>query len=110
MTKNETTSGDRRLYPRVKSLYLLSFVNREEGLQRSGVSMARTINLRPAGVRVEVFHPVNPGSQMEMEIAIEELILSIEGEVIYSKKTPRGTHILGIHFNEMQEKLSEKIS
>jgi hypothetical protein len=69
--------------------------------------MARTLDISPKGARVEVYEPIAPESDMEIEIAIEELVLSFLGRVVHSAATSGGKYVLGIHFNEMQERLGK---
>ena len=110
MGKGKKGNEERRRYPRLESLYLLSYVNKESGVQKSGVSMARTINISPAGIGVEVYQPINRGSLMEMEIAIQEHIFTVQGKVIYSQEKSSGSSIIGVQFNELQKELSKELS
>ena len=110
MGKGKKVNEERRRYPRLESLYLLSYVNKESGVQKSGVSMARTINISPAGIGVEVYQPINRGSLMEMEIAIQEHIFTVQGKVIYSQEKSSGSYIIGVQFNELQKDLSKELS
>jgi hypothetical protein len=110
MGKRERVDEERRRYPRLKSLYLLSYTNREGGVEKSGVSMARTINVSPAGVGVEVYQPINRDSLMEMEIAVQEHIFTVQGKVVHSQEKSSGTYVIGVQFNELQKALSKKLS
>ncbi|MBW1682274.1 MAG: PilZ domain-containing protein [Deltaproteobacteria bacterium] len=106
MAAQRNQDTERRRYPRVRTLRLLSYVNREDDEQKTGVSMARTLDVSPAGVRVEVHEPVSPGSLMEMEIAVEEEILSVTGKVVHSEQDADGLYVVGIQFEEKQDRLS----
>lgn len=101
---------EKRRFARLKSLYLISYVNKEKGVQRCGISMARTLDISPAGVRVEVYQQVNPDSIMEMEIAIEETIFSQRGIVIHSEQTANGNYIIGIEFDKIKPELASELS
>ena len=96
---------ERRRHPRVKSLYLVSYVSKEGEVEKSGVSMARTINVSQIGVGVEVYEPVEVDTLMEMEIAVKEDIFPVQGKVIHSQKKPDGHWVIGIAFDEVQEEL-----
>jgi hypothetical protein len=110
MGKGEKGTKERRGYPRLKALHLLSYINKEGGVQKTGVSMARTINISPSGVGVEVYEPINRNSLMEMEIAIKDLVYTIQGKVIHSQEKTSGNYIIGIEFNQVQKELSRKLS
>ena len=110
MGAGEEAVKERRRYPRVKTLYLISYLNKEEGVQRSGISMARTVNIGTAGAGVEVYQPINRGSLMEMEIAIKERIFSVRGTVVYCREKPHGIWMTGIEFSEVQEELAKELA
>ncbi|HDM75401.1 MAG TPA: PilZ domain-containing protein [Deltaproteobacteria bacterium] len=101
---------EKRKYPRLKSLHLLSYINKEQGVQKCGVSMARTLDISPAGVRVEVYQSINPDSEMEMEIAVDENIYAVQGKVIYTEATPNNNYILGIKFDELTPQLASQLT
>ncbi len=101
---------EKRKYPRLKSLHLLSYINKEQGVQKCGVSMARTLDISPAGVRVEVYQSINPDSEMEMEIAVEESIFSIQGKVIYSEETSGRNYVIGIKFDKVSPQLASQLT
>ena len=86
----EEVVRERRRYLRLKSLHLISYVNKEGGVQKSGVSMARTVNFSPAGVGVEVYQPISQDSLMEMEVAVNERIFAIRGKVIHCQEKSTG--------------------
>ena len=105
MDGDGTVEKERRRHPRVRSLYLVSYVSKEEEAQRSGISMARTLNVSQVGVGVEVYEPVEVDTLMEMEIAVKETIFSVRGKVIHSQRKPDGHWVIGIAFDEVQEEL-----
>jgi hypothetical protein len=110
MGKEEGSKKERRHYPRLQSLYLVSYINKEGEVQKSGVSMAKTINISPAGAGVEVYQPVGVDSRMEMEIAIKERIFAVQGKVIHTQAQPDGHWIIGIEFDHVQEELAKEPS
>ena len=105
MNEERTREKERRRHPRVKSLYLVSYVSKEGDVQKSGVSMARTVNVSQAGVGVEVYEPIEADTLMEMEIAVKETIFSVRGKVVHSQRKPDGHWVMGIAFDEVQEEL-----
>jgi hypothetical protein len=110
MGEEEGNEKERRRYPRLQSLYLVSYITKEGEAQKSSVSMARTINISPVGAGVEVYEPVKVDSLMEMEIAIKEHIFAIQGRVIHTQAQPDGHWIIGIEFDQVQEQLAKEVS
>lgn len=98
---------EKRSYPRVKKLYLISYVNRTEGHQTSPVSMGRTLDISPVGVRVEVYRNINIDSIMEMEIGLKEFNFSVQGKVVRVQEVDKKVYILGIQFDEFQPELDD---
>jgi hypothetical protein len=99
---------EKRGYPRVKKLFLISYISKEEGRQVSPVSMGRTLDVSPSGVRVEVFQRIGINSQMELDIACNDETVSADGIVVHSNKIGNEVFVLGIKFNKMQHQLAEK--
>ena len=110
MGKAEGNQKERRRYPRLQSLYLVSYVAKEGEAQKSGVSMARTINISPVGAGVEVYQPVELDAHVEMEIAVKEHIFAVQGRVIHTQAQPNGHWIIGIEFDHVQEELVKEVS
>ncbi len=106
----EKTIKEKRHYARLKSLHLLSYITKEGDIQKCGISMARTLDISPAGVRVEVYQPIDPESVMEMEIAVKETIFFLQGRVIYREDSPNGNYILGIQFDKNSPELAQKLT
>ena len=72
MGKTKRYIEEKRSYPRLRRLYLISYINKEGDRQITPVSMGRTLDISPIGVRVEVFQQIGLESKMEMEIGVEE--------------------------------------
>jgi hypothetical protein len=110
MGEGEGDEKERRRYPRLQSLYLVSYVAKEDDAQKSGVSMARTLNVSQVGIGVEVYEPIEVDTLMEMEIAVKENIFSVRGKVVHSQRKPDGHWVIGIAFDEAQEELIKALS
>ena len=99
-------SGKHRECPRVNRLFFIAYVNREGEEQKTPVSLGRTLNISKNGVGIEVFQQIAVGSSMEMEIDLEESLLSVQGRVVHEESYGNGSHYLGVVFNEPQERLA----
>ena len=110
MAENQIESTERRRHPRVKSLWLISYVGKEEGVQKSPFTTTRTLDMSPAGVKVETIEPLDIKALLEMEIAVRESIFSVNGRVVYCRQGPSGNYFVGIQFDRPVEELIETIS
>ncbi len=108
MVKIKGNPEEKRNYPRVNKLCLISYIPKEGGRQTSPVSMGRTLDISQSGVRIEVFQPINVESEMELEIAIEDAQFFIEGKVIRSLESGEDVYILGIQFDEVFDDLIKR--
>ncbi len=63
---------EKRDYPRVKKLYLISYVNKDKGRSLSPIAMGRTLDISPSGIRLEVYQSLIINSNIEMEIGLQE--------------------------------------
>ena len=109
MGKEEKTVTERRRYPRIESLCLVSYTNKVEEVQKTAVSMAKTLNISTGGAGIEVYQPIPCESTMEMEISVMEDIFSVQGKVVHSTKLPNGNFVIGVSFDQLQEKLSSSV-
>jgi len=97
---------DTRQHARVEVLYLMSYVNKEDDIQQTPISMGRALDISPAGIRLEVFEPVEIGSQMEIQIAIRETSLPVRGRVIHVVEED-GKYVVGMEFEKVQKELED---
>jgi hypothetical protein len=109
MNETKEILKEKREYPRLKALYLLSYVKKDGDLQKSAVSMARTLDMSPAGAGLEVYHPIEKDSTVEIEVAIKEKVIILEGKVIHVQKTLNGNFFVGIRFNSIEEELIKEL-
>jgi hypothetical protein len=110
VSKNQGESNERRRHPRVKSLWLISYVGKEGGVQKSPFSTTRTLDMSQAGVKLETIEPLDTNTLLEMEIAIKESIFSVKGRVVYCRQVPAGNYFVGIQFDQPVEELIKTIS
>lgn len=106
MGNTNDNAEEKRNYPRVSKLYLISYIPKEGGRQISPVSMGRTLDISPSGVRVEVFQQINVESEIELEIAIEDTQFVVNGKVVRSLETGTDVYILGIQLDDVCDELN----
>ncbi|MBW1701274.1 MAG: PilZ domain-containing protein [Deltaproteobacteria bacterium] len=110
MSKNQVDQLERRRHPRLKSLWLISYVGKEGGVQKSPISITRTLDMSPVGVKLETIEPLDPNALLEMEIAIKERIFSVHGQVVYCREIPAANYIVGIQFDQPVEEIIKTLS
>jgi hypothetical protein len=110
VSKNQVESPERRRHPRVKTLWLISYVGKEGGVQKSPFSTTRTLDISQDGVKVETIEPLDTNALLEMEIAIKESIFSVNGRVVYCQQVPAGNYFVGIQFDHPVEELIKTVS
>lgn len=112
MKKSETLRiDDPRRHPRIRGLYLVSYTNREKGVQKFPVSLGRTLDLSKSGIRLEVFQEIQQDSEMEVEIGIREDNIVLKGRVVRVDEHPHGkSREIGIEFLEASDILEKELA
>jgi len=105
VTPQKEDSQERRRYARIASLNLTAIVPKKGNAHTALVSMARTLDLSPAGARIEVHQNIELGARVELDIAIAEEITRVNGSVMHVEPLEQGGYILGIEFDETQNAL-----
>ncbi len=109
MGKTEENMNERRSCPRVKKLFLVSYIGKEGGRQSTPVSLGRTLDISQAGVNLEIFQRIDSGAEMELEIGIKETTIGVHGTVTRSKKTDDAVYTLGIRFRDALTNLPDDL-
>lgn len=103
------SSTDQRQTPRVESLNLSYFcIDEEKNIIAQG--MGRTLNISTAGILLETSEPVPEGKIVDMEIAMQDNIISTSGTVVHSNIESDNLYHTGIHFTKLSEEDKETLS
>jgi hypothetical protein len=97
------TTLEKRASPRIRSLHLTSYLPKKGGRQEHIVSIGRTLDVSEGGMKLETHRPLDNGTRVELAIAVEDAVISAEGEVLYSKELVDGLFGTGICFTSMNE-------
>jgi len=89
---------EKRASPRIRSLNLASYVPKKGEQQEYIISIGRTLDVSEGGAKIETHRKLNRGLQLELEIAVEDQIISARGEVLYSTELADGLFGTGIRF------------
>lgn len=95
-----------RRYPRMQKLLLVSFVSAVGGRQTTPVSIGRILDLNPGGLGIELFTPLDPGAELEMEIDLDGTLIQATGSVVHSREDGEGRWIVGIRFATPDERFA----
>lgn len=95
------SSENKRTHPRFDSLNLLAYAvyDRENTMIRQG--MGRTLNVSQSGILLETHVPVDRGDLMDLTIGLEDNLVDIRGNAVYSREGENGMYETGIEFMEV---------
>jgi len=94
---------EKRASPRIRSLNLASYVPKKDKRQEYIISIGRTLDVSEGGAKIETHRKLDRGVQLELEIAVEDQIISAMGEVLYSTELAHGLFGTGIRFTFIAE-------
>lgn len=95
---------EKRASPRIRSLYLTSYIPKKGERQEYIISIGRTLDVSEGGAKVETHRQLEKGTKLELDIAVEDKIISAKGEVVYSEELVDGLFGTGIYFTSINEK------
>jgi len=94
---------ERRKTPRVLAEHLVSYLVLDERGETDEMSMARTLDLSEGGILLEMTHPLEKGSQLEIKMVSGDHILEARGLAVYSRYLPDNRWRVGVCFTEITE-------
>jgi len=101
---------DKRKYPRVTSINLLSYVCFDEDLKPLEQGMGKTLDIGLGGLLMETKVPIKAQYILLMAINIKEEFIKIKGQVIYSREAEPEIFHTGIRFKEKNERIREIVT
>ena len=94
---------EKRGSPRIRSLNLTSYVPKKDEQQEYIISIGRTLDVSKGGAKIETHRKLDRGVQLELQMAVEDRIISAKGEVLYSTDLGHGLFGTGIRFTSIDE-------
>lgn len=88
---------------RIRSLHLTCYVPRKGSEQEYIVSIGRTLDVSKGGVKVETHRELAKGTELDMDMAIEDQLITAKGVVVYVNPLPGGLYATGIRFTSISE-------
>ena len=96
------TSANQRRHIRIDSLNLSHItVSEEDIVVYQG--MGRTLNVSESGILLETKSQIPAGGTLMVSIGLEDDLMELKGQVVFSKETGPGMHETGIEFIDMDE-------
>jgi hypothetical protein len=94
---------EKRASRRIRSLNLTSYTPKKGEQQEYIVSIGRTLDVSDGGVKVETHRELAEGTELDLDIAIEDKIISARGEVLYAEPLKNGLFATGIRFTSIDD-------
>ena len=94
---------EKRISRRIRSLNLTSYTPKKGDQQAYIVSIGRTLDVSEGGVKVETHRKLAEGTELDMDIAIEDEIITARGEVVHTEELKNGLYGTGIRFTSISD-------
>ena len=88
---------------RIRSLNLTSYTPKKGDQQSAMVSIGRTLDVSESGVKVEIHRKLAEGTRLDMDIAVEDKIVTATGEVVYTEELENELFGTGIRFTSISD-------
>jgi c-di-GMP-binding flagellar brake protein YcgR len=88
---------------RIRSLNLTSYIPRKGEKQEYIISIGRTLDVSEGGVKVEAHRELSEGTELELDIAVEDKVVSARGVVVHVEAMANGLFGTGIRFTSISE-------
>jgi c-di-GMP-binding flagellar brake protein YcgR len=99
--------NERRHYPRINALNLISYSCLDETEKIVAQGMGRTLNVSEYGILLETYVSIDPKYSIALSIGLENELINIEGQIIFSKPGKEDKFEAGIEFLETDESTIE---
>jgi c-di-GMP-binding flagellar brake protein YcgR len=96
------TSTEQRKTVRINSLNL-SYIGIDENNVTVKQAMGRTLNVSANGILMETHFPIDSKQMLSLSLALEDDLINLKGEVVYSRPGENDRYETGIKFIEMDE-------
>ena len=101
---------DRRKYPRVNTINLISHVTIDETGRRIFKGMSRALDISRGGMLLETVYPIESGCLSLMTVDMDNNLIEIKGELIYCSKSDTAMYHSGIKFIGANEQITKFVT
>ena len=105
MTKN----NNKRQYPRIESLNLVSLNHFNKDKILDNQLVCRTLDLSEGGIKLEVTKSVPLFSRLSLMIALKDTLIQVQGEVVFLSAIKENQIEMGLRFIELSDKDKQSI-
>lgn len=100
-------TNERRHCPRIQALTLISYscIGESEKIESQG--MGRTLNISEEGILMETYVSIDPKYSIALSIGLEDELINITGQIVYSKPGKNEKFETGIEFLETDKSTIE---
>jgi hypothetical protein len=99
--------NERRHCPRIQALNLISYSCIDETEKIVSQGMGRTLNISEDGILLETYVSIEPKYSIALSIGLEDELINIKGEIIFSNPGQNDKFEAGIQFLETDESTFE---
>ena len=96
-------SDNKRKSQRIGSHNLLSYFCTDKDNSPVTQGMGRTLNVSEGGILLETRHRIDPAHIVSIKISLEEELMDMKGNVVFSKEREYGRFETGIQFIDIDE-------
>ena len=96
-------TNEKRHCPRIQALNLISYscIGESEKIESQG--MGRTLNISEEGILIETYVSIDPKYSIALSIGLEDELINITGQIIFSQPGKNEKFEAGIEFLETDE-------
>ena len=97
-TERRKMAGEHRKHPRVETCNLISYLSIMENGEITDQSMGRALNISQGGIHLETPRQILSEHVSLMSVDLDNNLIEIKGNVVYSKENESGMIGYGISF------------
>ncbi|MGD8387217.1 MAG: PilZ domain-containing protein [Desulfobacteraceae bacterium] len=107
--KTPDPGEEKRQYPRIETNNFVSYVCVDEEGNEIAEGYGTTRDLSQGGVKLETREPLESPYVMLLAIDLNEQLLEIRGNVVYTEEVEKGRFFIGIRFVDTEDKQREVV-
>lgn len=94
---------ERRKSPRILAEHLVSYTILDGRGETDEMGMARTLDLSEGGLVLEMTHPLDEGTTLELNMVSANRIVQTKGRSVYCRAEPSNRWRVGVCFTDITE-------
>ena len=103
--------NNQRYHPRFEAVNLVEFVHFDKDFRKDIEDIGRTLDISEGGILLECTQQLPKNTQVELNLAISEEIITVRGEVVHTAPSPYADKFdIGIKFTLISKPEKEIIN